>query len=105
MENFCTNSLLTFLQFVLFRKEDIKKQLELFFREQWLEIEKDNKKAENEIIDSIIELFKLEYRQFLHVFHLERDPSLTDIIFKAVDAGKFSCIISTHSLSKDNLFC
>ncbi|CAF4182954.1 unnamed protein product, partial [Rotaria sordida] len=68
-------------------EKDVKEQLESVFHEHWSKLEQDKEKDENSIIEAIRDLFKPEYRKYLSVFYLERDPSLTDIIFKAVDTA------------------
>ncbi|CAF3609712.1 unnamed protein product [Rotaria sp. Silwood1] len=64
-------------------ENDVNEQLESVFHEHWSKREKDK----DSIIKTIRELFEPACRKYLSVFYLERDPSLTDIIFKAVDAA------------------
>ncbi|CAF1230708.1 unnamed protein product [Rotaria sordida] len=68
-------------------EKDVKEQLESVFHEHWSKIEENKENVRNDIIETIRELFKQEYRKYLSVFYLEHDPSLTDTIFKAVDAA------------------
>ncbi|CAF1001217.1 unnamed protein product [Rotaria sordida] len=68
-------------------EKDVKEQLESVFHEHWSKIEENKENVRNDIIKTIRELFKQEYRKYLSVFYLEHDPSLTDTIFKAVDAA------------------
>ncbi|CAF4975808.1 unnamed protein product [Rotaria sp. Silwood1] len=67
-------------------EDDVKKLLELVSPEHWSKSGENENINEEELIKSILELFEPIYREYLSVFCLERDPSLTDIIFKAVDA-------------------
>ena len=92
---FCANSLPNIREHLSFRETDMIKQLELFLPEQWPQLDENDKKA---VIDSIRDVFKLEYRKYLSVFYLGRDPSLTDTIFKAIDDGKTICILSGHCI-------
>ncbi|CAF1336004.1 unnamed protein product [Rotaria sordida] len=68
-------------------EKDVKEQLESVFHEHWSKIEENKENVRNDIINTIRELFKQEYRKYLSVFYLEHDRSLTDTIFKAVDAA------------------
>ncbi len=69
-----------------------------------LEEDKNKDKLREQFIESIINLFEPRCRKYLSVFDIERDPSLTDIIFKAVDSGKTIRISSAPIVSKTNLF-
>ncbi|CAF4184066.1 unnamed protein product, partial [Rotaria sp. Silwood2] len=70
------------------KENDVKEQLESAFHEHWSKLKKDKEKDAMDIIDSIRKLFEPEQREHLSVFYLERDPSLTDTIFKAVDTAQ-----------------
>ncbi|CAF1493524.1 unnamed protein product [Adineta ricciae] len=78
-------------------ESDVIKLLDQFCYKQWLgydenasnineaEIRK-RKKDKSDIVAGIIRLFRSDYRKYLSLFDLERDSSLTDSIFKAVDS-------------------
>ncbi|CAF3976461.1 unnamed protein product [Rotaria sordida] len=61
---------------------DVEQQIALFFPEH--ERELDEVIMQN-IIANIREVLKMEYRNYLNIFKLERDTSLTDTIIKAMD--------------------
>ncbi|CAF4073582.1 unnamed protein product [Rotaria sordida] len=67
-------------------EDDVKKLLELDSHKHWFKSGENENINEEELIKSILELFEPIYREYLSVFCLERDPSLTDVIFKVVDA-------------------
>lgn len=65
------------------RKDEVKQQLKL-----WPTLWPSTEKGQDEFIDGIEEVFKLEYRRYLSVFQLGRDTSLTNTIFRAVFDSK-----------------
>ena len=83
-----------------FSENDVKVQIKAAFQEHRSETDEEKKDdaMEGETIAAIRELFQPAYRKYLNVFVLERDPSLTDTIFKAIDAGNSYCISSSHPI-------
>jgi len=75
---------------------DIKRQIEAFVSEESFK----SPEEKGQIIGRIQTMFKPEYRKFLSVFHLERDSSLTGVIFQALEAGKVICTSCIHSIKR-----
>ncbi|CAF1058024.1 unnamed protein product [Rotaria sordida] len=73
---------------------DVEQQIALFFPEH--ERELDEVIMQN-IIANIREVLKMEYRNYLNIFKLERDASLTDTIIKAMDK------VQSNSVQQRNL--
>ncbi|CAF1099065.1 unnamed protein product [Rotaria sordida] len=73
---------------------DVEQQIALFFPEH--ERELDEVIMQN-IIANIREVLKMEYRNYLNIFKLERDTSLTDTIIKAMDK------VQNNSVQQRNL--
>jgi hypothetical protein len=97
MNIFCSNCSLSVRQHLPFRENDIKQQLQLSFSEIWLRCEEEDA---TEVIRSILEVLKPEYRKYLSVFDFKHNPSLTNTIFKAMEAGKTICISFAHSIKR-----
>ena len=69
------------------------------FYQSCSQLEPSEEKRRDETVGNIIKLFDKNCLKYISVFRLDRDPSLTDIIFKALDSGKVLCILSKHIVS------
>ena len=89
-----------------FSENEVKAQIKAAFQEHRYEVDKEKKDdaTGEETIAAIRDLFQPMYRKYLNVFVLERDPSLTDTIFKAIDAGNTHCVSSSHLITKVDLY-
>jgi hypothetical protein len=67
----------------------VNDQLALFFPE----FESLGKRIKDSFISTIHEVLQMKYRKYLSIFKLERDTSLTDMIFNAVHKGTTICLI------------
>ncbi|CAF0830978.1 unnamed protein product [Rotaria sordida] len=73
---------------------DVEQQIALFFPECERELDEVTMQS---IIANIREVLKMEYRNYLNIFKLERDTSLTDTIIKAMDK------VQSNSVQQRNL--
>ncbi len=62
----------------------MKQQIELFFPERE---RKPDEHPIQDIIANIKEVLKMKHRNYLNIFKLERETSLTDTIIEAMDKG------------------